>query len=130
MKKILIVEDNISTKQIYRDFLDRFENIALYEASDGIEGFEKAKEITPHLIVLDNRMPGLSGEQTAKKLKAHPRTSKIPLIMVTSMQMHPSQVELIKLDVNEFIQHPLNLWDFQKTAEKYIGPFSEITLDP
>ncbi len=129
MKKILIVEDDPSAKQIYRDFLDRFKNLELYEESDGEAGFETAKKILPDLIVLDNRMPNLSGEQAAKKLKAEPSTSSIPVVMITAMALDKRQIDLIKLDVNEFIQHPFSPWLFQSTLEKYLGPLAEISLD-
>ena len=125
MKKILIIEDNPSTRQIYRDFFMQFKYIDLLEETDGDAGFKTARNKKPDLIILDNRMPKLSGEEVAKKLKADPITSNIPVIMITSMDLDKRQIDLIKLDVDQFIQHPLSPWELKSAMEKQIGPLQE-----
>ncbi len=129
MKKILIVEDDPSRVELYQLLFKRFKNIMVYTAPNGNEGLEKAGQIKPDLIILDNRMPGLPGEMVAKKLKSNPETKSIPVIMSTSMKFSPEQINLIKLDVDDFIQHPFSPWDLQQKTEKFLGPLTEETVN-
>lgn len=129
MKKILVIEDDTSTRKLYRHFLERFRDIHVYEAGDGYTGLDQAVKIKPDLIILDNRMPGMPGELLAKKLKSIPSVKEIPIIMATAMKLTEELQEMIKMDIQEFIQQPFSQWELQKKIEKYLGPLIELTID-
>lgn len=129
MNKILIIEDDPSTRELYKHFFKRFKNVTIYEAENGSTGLDMAKNIKPGLIILDNKMPGMPGEMVAKQLKANPSTKEIPIILATAMKLSPQQVNMIKLDVDEFIHQPFSQWDLQHKAEKYLGPLVEVPIE-
>jgi len=95
---------------------------------DGHTGLDQAVKINPGLIILDNRMPGMPGELPARKLKSMPKTKNIPIIMATAMKLTAEQKEMIKMDVQEFIQQPFSQRGLQSKIEKYLGSLIEISI--
>jgi DNA-binding response OmpR family regulator len=85
MKKILVIDDDPNIRQVYRQKLiaEGFETI---EATNGEEGYQKAQDTNPDLIILDIIMPGrFSGEDVLKQLKQNEKTKAIPVIMLTNV---------------------------------------------
>lgn len=79
---VLIIEDNHQASQLLEQYLHE----AGYQteiARDGVEGFEKAKNLKPHLITLDMLLPVKDGWQVLKELKRHPICKKIPIVIVS-----------------------------------------------
>jgi two-component system alkaline phosphatase synthesis response regulator PhoP len=83
-KKILVVDDEESVREIYNKELSRSGfNVVL--AVDGEEGLLKAGEELPDLILLDVMMPKLSGLDVLKQLKKNELTKKIPVLLLTNL---------------------------------------------
>ena len=82
-KTLLIVDDSKANRSLIIEFLEP-SNATIYEAGNGQEALEKAKEIIPDMIFLDIQMPVLNGIDTAKELKAYQPTMHIPLIAFTA----------------------------------------------
>jgi CheY-like chemotaxis protein len=57
------------------------------EAASGEEGIRMARKARPNLILLDLKMPGLSGLETLSRLKSDPLTSETPVVIVTSQTL-------------------------------------------
>ena len=81
MKKILIVEDEIAMRTGLRDNLE-IEGYEVDEAEDGIQGFEKITNNEYSLILLDVMIPGQSGFDVCKKLRA--LGNQTPIILLTA----------------------------------------------
>lgn len=124
-KKILVIDDEVSARESCRMIFSRYENIEVIEAVDGNKGFELAKLEKPDLILLDNMMPMMSGEQTARIFRANPVTKSIPIIMITAMRLSKDEINLIKLDVDSFIEKPFSPWQMRNEAEKYLGTLTD-----
>jgi CheY-like chemotaxis protein len=85
MATILIVDDDPDFVEATRLVLQE-QGYQIESAGGGKEGFQKAQEIRPDLIILDVMMDSvLDGVSITRKLHDHPATSKIPIIMVTSI---------------------------------------------
>lgn len=82
--KILIVEDDIALRDMYKERLE-MEGYDVDVASDGEEGLAKATENTFHLILLDLMMPKISGLDVLDILKSTPKTKNIPVIVLTAL---------------------------------------------
>jgi len=84
VKKLLIVDDSATVRQELRDGLTRAGFIVV-EATNGVEGFERASENPDTaLALLDVNMPVLGGLDLLDRLKADSRTSKIVVLMLTT----------------------------------------------
>ncbi|QNA46480.1 hybrid sensor histidine kinase/response regulator transcription factor [Lacibacter sediminis] len=103
---ILLVEDNDD----FRFYLK--ENLRLqykvFEATNGIEGWQKALSLHPTLIVSDISMPQMDGIQLCKKIKADKRTSHIPVILLTALADEENQIKGLKTGASDYITKPFN----------------------
>ncbi len=84
-KKILIVDDEMDMR-IFLKTLIETSGYQPFVTRDGRQGLDKAREITPDLIILDVMMPGEGGPQTYRLLKADQTLSKIPVIMLSGVK--------------------------------------------
>jgi signal transduction histidine kinase/ligand-binding sensor domain-containing protein/DNA-binding response OmpR family regulator len=101
---LLIVEDNPDLRQqIRRIFAQQFR---VEEAADGLEGWQKASDLTPDLILSDVMMPGKDGLALCHQLKNDPGTSHIPTILL-SARIDGEEAGL-RIGADDYITKPFN----------------------
>ena len=108
MTKILLVEDN----EMNRDMLSRRLQKQGYEvilAVDGDEGLAKAQSESPALILMDMSLPGIDGWGATRRLKASPRTRKIPIIALTAHAMTDDRDKALAAGCDDFDTKPVEL---------------------
>lgn len=93
-KHILIVDDYADALDIWAIYL-RSMGYQVSTAADGLTAVAKAEELLPDLIVLDLELPGLTGFEAAKHLRANPDTALIPLIAATGYS-HARQLDMAR----------------------------------
>jgi len=81
--RVLIIDDNESDRYLWKRKLSEA-SFLISEAYNGYDGFQKACEERPELIVLDLNMPGMSGFEVLERLKAASTTKDIPVVICTS----------------------------------------------
>ena len=81
MFRTMLVEDNSSFRQVVKNNLkDQFPSIEIIEAADGVEALKEVESCPPHLILMDVGLPGMSGLELTRKIKAsHPNVIVIIL---------------------------------------------------
>ena len=94
MKKVLIVDDSETIRQEVARALGNA-GFSVFEASDGIDALERIGEIDFSMVILDVNMPRLGGLDLLDRLKADPKTSKLPVIMLTT-EAQRSMIERAK----------------------------------
>lgn len=94
--KILLIDDDDSILNIFSLALKK-EGFETVTASTSADGINKAKSEKPDLILLDQVLPDLSGNETLKELKSQEDTKGIPVIILSNF----SQQELVKGAINE-----------------------------
>jgi two-component system alkaline phosphatase synthesis response regulator PhoP len=83
-KKILVVDDEDSVREIYRhEFLNNGYTVVV--AADGEEGLLKAGEESPDMMLLDIMLPKMSGIEVLRALKENQLTKKIPVLLLTNL---------------------------------------------
>ena len=108
MTKILLVEDN----EMNRDMLSRRLIRRGYEvvlAVDGEKGVEMALSALPDLILLDMSLPVLDGWEAARRLKANPVTSHIPVIALTAHAMSGDREKAFEAGCDDYDSKPVEL---------------------
>ena len=80
--KILLVDDEPALRELLRATFEGAE-VSVDEAESGLEAEARIKRRRPDVIVLDLRMPGMSGAELCKRLKANERTKEIPIVLLT-----------------------------------------------
>ncbi len=109
---VLIVDDNIDVLSGLAPKLNEHFNIAL--ALSGEDGFEKAQEICPDLILTDLNMPGISGFELLKQVKSNPTLGHIPVLILTAMTDKDIHVTGIELGADDTICKPIKSIDLIK----------------
>lgn len=119
---ILLVEDNPLDLDLTRRALMRHKLVNPLEAArDGEEALAfisrwEAGTPPPALILLDLKLPKVSGLEVLRRLKSHPRFGVIPVIMLTTSSEDGDIREAYKFGVNSYIVKPVNFEKFIKVA--------------
>jgi putative two-component system response regulator len=103
---ILAVDDEASNLHLLRQILQ--DQYRLLFAKDGARALELAQQEKPDLVLLDIMMPGMSGIDTCKALKADPRTAAIPVIFVTALAEVDDEVDGFEAGAVDYITKPVS----------------------
>lgn len=103
---LLIVEDNSDVSSFIRISLEPVYQIE--EASNGKEGYEKARELVPDLIISDIMMPEMDGIEMAGLIHRDEITSHIPLIFLTAKTGEENRIQGLSTGVEDYISKPFN----------------------
>ena len=106
-ERILIVEDNEPSRRLVRDVL-RIKGYETVETETAEEGLRIAREVRPALILMDIQLPGMSGIDALRYLRADPATRDIPVIAVTASVMTQDR-QKIRGDSSVRLTRPLRL---------------------
>jgi DNA-binding response OmpR family regulator len=79
------------------------------EAENGKEGFDKAGEITPDLVISDIMMPELDGYELCARLKKDNKTCHIPVILLTAKASEKNMAEGLETGADDYITKPINI---------------------
>ncbi len=104
--KILIVDDESSQRDLLRGFLAN-QGYDVLTAADGEEAFSLFSREPIQLAILDHRMPGLTGEEVLKKLKA--LNPMVHAIIITAYGNVDTAVTTLKLGADDFLEKPVDL---------------------
>jgi PAS domain S-box-containing protein len=104
---ILIVDDDVDSRNLIEMFL-WLEGYVTRTAANSEEAFAAIEREPPALITLDHEMPGMSGVNVARKLKANPKTSGIPIIMLTVHSDRAARLAALDGGAEEFVSKPVD----------------------
>ena len=102
--EVMIVDDQEMNREILAALID--EEFTPVMCKDGIEAIEtlRARKRTISLVLLDLHMPGMSGQDVLRTLKADPELGKIPVIVMTGES--DAEIESLELGASDFIPKP------------------------
>lgn len=106
-RRILIVEDEPSQRLALQRILEK-KGAHILLAENGQDGLRQAEEQFPDLILLDERMPVMTGAEMCKKLKELEVTKKIPIIFLTAADSPSDIVEHFELGAEVHLSKPIN----------------------
>ncbi len=104
---ILVVEDNVMMQEFLRDVLSKYYRVEV--ASDGQEGYERALELLPSLVLSDAMMPNVSGTQMCTMLKSNPDTSHIPVVILTAKVAMEHKIQGLSMGADDYLTKPFSI---------------------
>ncbi len=105
---LLIIDDNTMNRDMLSRRLER-EGYAVVTASSGREGLDLIASEDFDLVLLDILMPEMDGYQVLQTLKEDPRTSAMPVIMLTAVHEIDSVIRCLELGVDDYLTKPFNI---------------------
>lgn len=103
MQKILVIDDDENLRETLGLMLER-ENFVPLFASDGTSGFDQAVSIKPQLLLVDLKLPGMSGIDLCKKLRAD--RVQTPIIVLSALGDEVDKVLLLEIGADDYIVKP------------------------
>jgi DNA-binding response OmpR family regulator len=105
MVKILVAEDERDIRELIA-FTLRFAGFEVELASNGAEAVEKVSDNIPDLILMDVRMPRMTGYQACEALKENPATQNIPVVFLSAKGQESEIQEGLEAGAMEYILKP------------------------
>jgi diguanylate cyclase (GGDEF)-like protein len=105
--KILVIDDDPLMRRIITQSLDRTA-YEILEAESGIAGVESAIEQRPDLILLDVMMPEMDGFEVIRRLRSHPITQSVPIILLTALGEMTEKVYGMQLGADDYMTKPFD----------------------
>ena len=119
-KSLLIVDDVELFLQLEISYLGR-DNFDIHTARSGSEALEKARSLMPDLILLDLFMPDMNGDEVCRRLKEDPRTSSIPIVIISSGSKQRSRVDTTDAGCDGLIFKPVRRDVLLSIVEEHLG---------
>ncbi len=141
MVSILVVDDDMDVAEtIQRSLINKgYSATVVY---DGVEALKAVQEQKPDLIVLDVRMPHMSGMEVCRRLRQDPQTASIPIIFLTALTHLDNKLEGFEAGADDYITKPFETRElelrvravlrrslFPAPSEPYVISVGELSLD-
>ena len=118
LRTLLYVEDNPANLMLVEDLIARRPDIRLLSATDGNGGIKIARASRPDMILMDINLPGISGIQALKILRADPATAHIPVVALSANAI-PRDIEKgLAAGFFRYLTKPIKVNEFMDTLDE------------
>ncbi len=119
--RILVVEDEEALTTLLRYNLDA-EGYEVETVGRGDDADTRLKERVPDLVVLDWMLPGLSGIELCRRLRARPETRQLPIIMLTARGEESERVRGLATGADDYIVKPFSVPELLARVRGAVAP--------
>ncbi|MBL8763327.1 MAG: response regulator transcription factor [Phycisphaerae bacterium] len=105
---IIVAEDEADLAEVLVYNLSRAGYLAR-AFRDGPSAWVKIRESRPDAVILDRMLPGLTGDEIARRVRADPRTNSIPVLMLTAKSSEADQLTGFNLGADDYVTKPFSL---------------------
>jgi CheY-like chemotaxis protein/CheY-specific phosphatase CheX len=119
--KVLIVDDDMTTRLFLSRLLSRKLGCETIEAADGLEGLLKVQEHAPDLVIMDVNMPVVDGKEMLEAIRKDPVYANLPVIILSVVDEKQKVAELITHGISDYILKPLWSGEVQKRVSKVLS---------
>ncbi|MCB9461815.1 MAG: response regulator [Anaerolineaceae bacterium] len=114
--KIMIVDDDATNREVMEAFLT-LEHFEVMVAANGRDALEQIRQEKPDLVLLDVRMPMMSGFDVCRTIKDQ---YNIPVFMLTGFDADEQRREAVEAGADAFISRPFDITTLMKRIREYI----------
>lgn len=105
MEKILVIEDDRSTRKALKELFEP-ENYLVECAEDGKSGLVAVRDLSPDLVILDLKLPAMSGRDVCREIKKS--SPLLPIIILTASSEEIDEVLLLELGADDYVKKPFS----------------------
>ncbi len=118
--KVLLADDSATMRTIIRRSLEALGFTGTVEAADGVQAVERFKEGGVDLVLTDWNMPGKTGLEAARDIRALDKN--VPIVMITTEAEKARVLEAIQAGVSDYLVKPFTTEALQKKLERFVQP--------
>jgi len=116
---ILVVDDNETNLRLINAVL-KTRGYELLQAASGEAALEMLAAERPALVLMDVQMPGLSGVDVARMIRAMPALADLPLIAITAMAMKGDREQILAAGFNDYLAKPYKMGDLLSLVARWL----------
>lgn len=124
---ILLVEDFDDAREMYRDFLE-FSGLSVETARDGRDAIDKARALSPDLILMDLSLPGIDGWEATRILKRDPATAHLRIVALSAHALAPEGDRAREAGCDGFIAKPCLPMDLVNQIAEHLKLHAETAV--
>jgi putative two-component system response regulator len=109
---VLIVDDEYIGRETLQSILEG-EGYELEMAENGLQALEKARKLSPDVILLDVMMPGMTGFEVCQRIRNDPQIAEIPIIILTALDDRESLLNALKAGADDFVSKPFDRYELR-----------------
>ncbi len=117
---ILLADDFEDSRELYRTYFE-LKGYRMVAAADGIEALQRAREDRPSVVLLDVRMPGMTGTQVMQALKQDQRFSTVPIVALTAHALPAERDAFLAQGFDAVISKPCLPEDLIRVIERLLS---------
>ena len=106
-KRILIVEDSPTMRQLLAFALRRLKGVAIVEAQDGMDGLRKLSSGDFDLALIDINMPIMDGLKLISMMRGEPRLQAVPVVVITTEGASEDRERALALGADQYLTKPI-----------------------
>lgn len=119
--KVLIVDDQLSVRQVTRMTLEQIGINTVYDADNGNTGMQAVTRQPLDLVISDYNMPELDGLGLLRSIRAHPHVRRLPFILLTGRGDKELVVKAAQAGVNNYLVKPFDAAILRTKIEQVMG---------
>jgi PAS domain S-box-containing protein len=117
-RTLLYVEDNPSNVRLLAEVMKLRPSVRLLTAHDGATGLQSAEVERPDAIVVDIALPGMDGFELCRRLRAQPRTARLPIVALSANAMETDVARGQGAGFDRYFTKPLDLGPFLQWVDE------------
>lgn len=119
--RIVYVEDNPANFVLVRKILEVHGEHVVEQAASGEEGLERIESDPPALVLLDLDLPGMSGLELARRLKADARLRSIPIVAISASVMKDERNQARQAGCAGFLEKPFDIQELRRVVAEAVA---------
>jgi signal transduction histidine kinase/CheY-like chemotaxis protein len=116
---VLVADDQSANRELIRGMLEGFD-LTILEASDGNDVLELLATKRPDIILLDAKMPGMDGMETARRIRSAPACADIPIVAISAAVMS-QEVDAMRQMADAYLPKPITRADLIATLSRFLA---------
>lgn len=120
MPRVLVIEDNPANRELAMAILE-LDGYQVLTAEEAAQGLRVAATERPDLILMDLHLPGMTGYEATRRLKADPATAVIPVIALTAQVMHGDEQKALDAGCDAYLTKPLDVKRLRASLRPFLA---------